>query len=94
MQNVLEVALELEKLGPALVCKLLGDSINGLVAHDDVDVSVLAARWSCCGQSKVVARCQLYWFKSNSCCSAQWWLRSSKLLRCYPIGGIQMVKKH
>eukprot|EP00965_Chrysotila_dentata_P252742 6210848-Pleurochrysis_carterae.AAC.1 len=51
VQHVLKVVLELEELGPALVCELLGDSIFGVVGHDDVDVSVDAARCSCCGQS-------------------------------------------
>eukprot|EP00965_Chrysotila_dentata_P256219 6212477-Pleurochrysis_carterae.AAC.1 len=51
VQKVLEVTLELEELGPALVCEILGDSILGVVGHDDVDVSVIAARQSCCGQS-------------------------------------------
>eukprot|EP00965_Chrysotila_dentata_P197796 6178405-Pleurochrysis_carterae.AAC.1 len=51
VQNVLEVALELKEFGPALVSELLGDSVLGVVGHDDVDVSVDAARWSCYGQS-------------------------------------------
>eukprot|EP00965_Chrysotila_dentata_P021792 721874-Pleurochrysis_carterae.AAC.1 len=52
VQNVLEVALlELEKLGPALVGELLGDSMLGVVGHDNVlDVGVDATRWCCCGE--------------------------------------------
>eukprot|EP00965_Chrysotila_dentata_P075627 2497611-Pleurochrysis_carterae.AAC.3 len=49
--NILEVALELEELGPAVVYELLGDSILGVVSHyvDDDDVRVDVARWCCCG---------------------------------------------
>eukprot|EP00965_Chrysotila_dentata_P202704 6181256-Pleurochrysis_carterae.AAC.5 len=51
VQNVLEVALELQELGPALVCELLCDRILEVVGFDGVDVSVDAARWSGCGQN-------------------------------------------
>eukprot|EP00965_Chrysotila_dentata_P170167 5617200-Pleurochrysis_carterae.AAC.1 len=45
VQNVLDVALELEKLGPAVVGGLLGNSILEVIGHDAVDVRVYAARW-------------------------------------------------
>jgi len=34
VQDVLQVALELKELSPALVDELLGDSILGVVGHD------------------------------------------------------------
>eukprot|EP00965_Chrysotila_dentata_P128443 4246755-Pleurochrysis_carterae.AAC.2 len=57
VQKVLEVALELEEFGSALVCKLLGDSILRVVGHDDVDISVYAARWCCSGQNSDGCQC-------------------------------------
>eukprot|EP00965_Chrysotila_dentata_P042852 1422387-Pleurochrysis_carterae.AAC.2 len=51
VQHVLEVALALTEVGRALVGELLGERLLGVVAHDDNDVSVDAARWCCCGQS-------------------------------------------
>eukprot|EP00965_Chrysotila_dentata_P040568 1345775-Pleurochrysis_carterae.AAC.1 len=39
VQNILEVAIELEELGPALIGELLCDSIFGVVGHYDVDLS-------------------------------------------------------
>eukprot|EP00965_Chrysotila_dentata_P173660 5732995-Pleurochrysis_carterae.AAC.2 len=48
---LVEVALELEELGPALVGELLGNSILRVVCFDDVDESVDAARLCCCAQS-------------------------------------------
>eukprot|EP00965_Chrysotila_dentata_P096896 3202199-Pleurochrysis_carterae.AAC.1 len=63
MQHVLEVALALTEVGPALVGELLGERLLGVVAHDDNDVSVYAARWCCCGQS---SGCQLRLDLSNT----------------------------
>eukprot|EP00965_Chrysotila_dentata_P079079 2608200-Pleurochrysis_carterae.AAC.1 len=46
VQDVLQVAVKLKELGPALVGELLGDKILGVIGHGAVVVKVGAAR--CC----------------------------------------------
>eukprot|EP00965_Chrysotila_dentata_P201617 6180664-Pleurochrysis_carterae.AAC.3 len=51
VQNVLEVALELTNLALPHLVNFLATANFAVVGHDEVDVSVDAARWCCCGQS-------------------------------------------